>query len=143
MTDREPPAPLPSPSELISHCRRDDRTFQRVGRCALTTPYPNVGDDLDLPPPLRGVNELSLLVEGAKRIVKNRDERAATYTRAAEVAEELLAKIGEEGIAERELVTKVQQEASVVREVAVYVVDQLRSDGKARKDRELRILYRR
>lgn len=83
----------------------------------------------------------SALVAGTKRIAQARDEKAAMYSNAFRTADALLTASGSSGIVEKELITKVEMQAKVAREIAVYAVSELRSKGLAKRDKETRITY--
>lgn len=85
---------------------------------------------------------MSLLVEGARKIVRERELSQSTLRRAVDVAGELFRKVDESGILQSRLIEQVENQAGVSLEVAAYVVDELRASGKARRDRHSGLLFR-
>ncbi len=86
-------------------------------------------------------DEPGLLLAGALRIASAQEERKAPYVRAQSVAEDAARSLGPDGVSERELFDQVQEAAEVIREIAVYSVVELCSNGLVRRDRDAVWLY--
>lgn len=86
-------------------------------------------------------DEPGLLLAGALRIARAHEESKIPYIRAQSVAEEAAKSLGAEGILERDLFDRVQETAEVIREIAVYSVVELCSNGLVRRDRDKSWLY--